>query len=143
MLSIVKISKLLSDKSRNINIKNSFDYIRLSRKGLTFKQLIDILNYTKITMKELPHIISISERQLLRYKADQILRRDISDQMIQVAHLYNKGYEIFEDELHFQEWMHSEIQGLGFEQPVNLLDTSMGIQIVINELGRLEHGIVS
>ena len=43
----------------------------------------------------------------------------------------------------FQEWMNSEIQGLGFEKPLSLLDTSIGIQILINELGRLEHGIVS
>ncbi len=143
MQDVVKVSQLLSDKSRDIHIKNSFGYIDLSRKGLTFKQLKDILKYTKLTIKELPNIIAISERQLLRYKDDQILRKDISDQMIQVAQLYSKGYSIFEQELHFQEWMHSEIQGLGFEKPINLLDTSMGIQILINELGRLEHGIVS
>ena len=140
---MVKISKLLSDTSRNINIKNSFDYIELSRKGLTFSQLKNILKYTNLTVKDLPKIISISERQLSRYKDEQILRRDISDQMIQITKLYSKGYEIFEDESHFQEWMNSEIQGLGFEKPLYLLDTSMGIQIVINELGRLEHGIVS
>ena len=140
---MVKISKLLSDTSRNINIKNSFDYIKLSRKGLTFSQLKNILKYTNLTVKDLPKIISISERQLSRYKDEQILRRDISDQMIQITKLYSKGYEIFEDESHFQEWMNSEIQGLGFEKPLYLLDTSMGIQIVINELGRLEHGIVS
>ena len=140
---MVKISNLLSDKSRNIKIKNSFDYIELSRKGLTFKQLNDILKYTNLSLKDLSRIISISERQLTRYKDDQILRRDISDQLIQVAQLYSKGYEIFENESYFQEWMNSEIQGLGFEKPINLLDTSMGIQILINELGRLEHGIVS
>ena len=140
---MVKISNLLSDKSRNIKIKNSFDYIELSRKGLTFKQLKDVLKYTNLTLKDLPRIISISERQLTRYKDDQILRRDISDQIIQVAQLYSKGYEIFENESYFQEWMNSEIQGLGFEKPINLLDTSMGIQLLVNELGRLEHGIVS
>lgn len=143
MQEMVEISKLLSDKSRNISIRNSFDYIELSRKGLTFRQLKDILNYTNLKIKDLPRIISISERQLSRYKDEQLLRRDISDQMIQVAKLYHKGYEIFEQASHFQEWMNSEIQGLGFEKPLHLLDTSMGIQLLINELGRLEHGIVS
>lgn len=140
---MIKISNLLRDDSRNIKIRNAFDYITLSRKGLTVKQLNNILKYTNLSFKTLPKIIAISERQLSRYTSEHILRRDISDQMIQVAQLYHKGYEIFGNERHFQEWMNSEIQGLGFEKPINLLDTSIGIQLVVNELGRLEHGIVS
>ena len=140
---MVKISKLLSDKSRNIKVEDSYDYIELSRKGLTVKQLYDILDYTKISIKELPEIISLSERQLLRYTKDKILRTDISAQLIQIVELYEKGYEIFEDEKKFQLWMNRKIRGLGGIEPKKLLDTTFGIQLVIDELGRLEHGIVS
>jgi putative toxin-antitoxin system antitoxin component (TIGR02293 family) len=140
---MVQISKLLSDKSRNIKIEDSFDYIELSRKGLTVKQLYDILDYTNISLKELPKIISLSERQINRYTKDSILRTDISAQLIQIVELYNKGYDVFEDEVKFQTWMNRKIRGLGNIEPKNLLDTPFGIQLIYDELGRLEHGIIS
>ena len=140
---MVKISKILSDKSRNIKVKNSFDYIELSRKGLRVKQLHEILDYINLSTKELAKIISLSERQINRYKDDDVLRTDISAQLIQIVELYTKGYELFEDTDKFQRWMNSEIQGLGNVKPISLLDTIFGIQMVINELGRLEHGVYS
>ena len=140
---MVQISKLLSDKSRNIKVKNSYDYIELSRKGLTAKQLKSILEYTNLSIKEIAEIISLSERQLLRYEDDQVLRTDVSAQIIQIVELYEMGYEIFDREVDFQEWMNGEILGLGNVKPLSLLDTTFGIQMVVNELGRLEHGIVS
>ncbi|MEM1319133.1 MAG: antitoxin Xre/MbcA/ParS toxin-binding domain-containing protein [Bacteroidota bacterium] len=140
---MVQISQLLSDESRNIKIQSPFDYIELSRKGLTVKQLHDILDYTKISIKELPKIISLSERQINRYTKDKALRTDISAQLIQIVELYNKGYELFEDEEKFQLWMSRKIRGLGNMVPKKLLDTTFGIQLIIDELGRLEHGIIS
>ena len=140
---MVQISKLLSDKSRNIKIKDSFDYIELSRKGLTVNQLYDILDYTNISIKELPKIISLSARQINRYTKEKVLRTDISAQLIQIVELYNKGYEIFKEEDKFQTWMNRKIRGLGNVEPKKLLDTTFGIQLIIDELGRLEHGIIS
>lgn len=143
VINMVKISEILSDKSRNIDVNNSFDYIELSRKGLRVKQLHDILDYINISTKELAKIISLSERQINRYKEDDVLRTDISAQLIQIVELYTKGYELFEDQKKFQRWMNSEIQGLGNVRPISLLDTIFGIQLVVNELGRLEHGVYS
>ena len=140
---MVKISNLLSDKERNIDVNDSFDFIELSRKGLTIKQLHKILDYTKLTIKDLPHIIALSERQINRYEDHQVLRRDISAQLIRIVELYSKGYDVFEDEKKFQTWMNRKIRGLGNVEPKKLLDTTFGIQLVIDELGRLEYGIIS
>ena len=140
---MVKIAKLLSDSKRGIKIKSSRDYIELSRKGLTMKQLKEILKFTMITLKDLSSILSISERQLTRYEEDKILRIDISAQLIQIAELYQFGYEVFENEENFQKWMNSEIRALGFQKPINLLDTPFGITEVKNIIGRLEYGVYS
>ncbi len=140
---MIQANAILSDKSREIIINNSFDYLELNRKGLTIKQLHDILEYTNLSLKKLSNIISLSERQLNRYENDHILRRDISGQLIQIVELYRKGYELFEDREKFQSWMSSEISGLGNVKPESLLDTVFGIRMVINALGRLEHGIIS
>lgn len=140
---MVKIAKLLSDSSRGIKVKSSRDYIELSRKGLTMSQLRGILNFANLSLKDISSILSISERQLTRYENDKILRIDISAQLIQIAELYEFGYEVFEDEEKFQKWMFSEIRALGFQKPINLLDTPFGINEVRNIIGRLEYGVYS
>lgn len=140
---MVKIANLLSDSTRGIKVKSSRDYIELSRKGLTMKQLREILKFTNLSLKELSSILSISERQLTRYKDDKILRIDISAQLIQIAELYEFGYEVFENEEKFQKWMKSKIRALGYQKPINLLDTPFGISEVQNIIGRLEHGVYS
>jgi putative toxin-antitoxin system antitoxin component, TIGR02293 family len=140
---MVKISKLLSDKSRGIQVKSSRDYITVSRKGLSVRQLKEILRFTNISLKQIASMVSISERQLTRYTDDKILKTDISAHLIQITELYQFGYEVFEDEENFQRWVNREIRGLGYQKPIDLLDTPFGIQDVKNELGRLEHGVYS
>ncbi len=140
---MVNISKILSDSKRGITIRSVRDYIELSRKGLTMNQLREILKFTNISLKDLSNILSISERQLSRYDDDKILRTDISAHLIQITELYQFGYDVFEDKQKFQEWMKSEIRALGYQKPIELLDTPFGINDVKNVIGRLEHGVYS
>lgn len=142
-LIMMQTSQLLSDKSRNIQVKDPFDYIELSRKGLTVKQMYAILAFTNITIKELPNIIALSERQINRYTKEKVLRTDISAQLIQIVELYSKGYDLFEDRAKFQTWMSRKNKGLGNIEPKKLLDTHFGIQMVVDELGRLAYGVIS
>jgi len=140
---MVKIPKLLNDSKRGIKVKSSRDYITLSRKGLTMSQLREILKFTNISLNQISSILSISERQLTRYANDKILKTDISAHLIQITELYQFGYEVFEDEKNFQKWMNSEIRALGFQKPIDLLDTPFGINDVKNVIGRLEYGVYS
>lgn len=140
---MVQIANLLSDKERGINVTGSKDYISLSRKGLSVKQLKKILTFTNLSIKDIAAIISVSVRQLARYDDDKILRRDISAHLILITELYRFGYDVLEHQENFQKWMHTKIRGLGYQKPIELLDTPFGIQDIKNELGRLEHGVYS
>lgn len=40
-------------------------------------------------------------------------------------------------------WLHCSAKGLGGEQPASILTTAMGVQAVVDLIGRIEHGIVS
>lgn len=139
---MVKITDIINTKSRKIDIRSTYDYVKLSRAGLTSNELRKILKYTGITAKKMASILSISERQISRYENEKILKKDMSAQLIQIANLYIRGYKLFEEEGKFQGWMKSEIRGLAYEKPIDLLDTAFGIELVYDELGRLEHGII-
>lgn len=132
---------ILSDQSRGITAKSSSDYIAISRKGLSVKQLKQILNFTGIDIKEITKLIALSNRQFARYTDDTILKRNISAHLIQILELYKFGYEVFEDESNFQEWMNTKIRTLGYQRPIDLLDTPFGINDVKTIIGRIEHGV--
>lgn len=140
---MVEITQLLSDKTRGIKVNGSKDYIQLSRKGLSFSQLKEILNFTGISMKQIATMISLSDRQLARYTDDKILKIDTSARLIQIVELYKFGYEVFEDKVKFQLWMNSKIRALDNQKPIGLLDTPFGIHDVKTILGRLEYGVYS
>jgi len=101
-----------------------------------------IIEYTCLTAKEISQILPVSERQLSRYQEDHILRKDISSHLIQLVELFEKGYDVF-GKKKFQNWIRAEIRVLGNDKPINLLDTSIGIKMVEDIIGRIEHGVYS
>lgn len=137
------LKQILGDKSIDFELENRFDLIKLSRKGLSLKNLFSILEYTSLTVKDLAKIIPLSERQLQRYSKDQILRTDISVQLLQISELYSRGYEVFGSREKFRKWMEHSNIALSSIKPIELLDTSFGIQLILDEIGRIEHGIVA
>lgn len=137
------LKQILGDKSIEFELENRLDLIKLSRKGLSLKNLFSILEYTSLTVKDLVKIIPLSERQLQRYSKDQILRTDISVQLLQISELYSRGYEVFGSREKFRKWMEHPNMALSSVKPIELLDTSFGIQLVLDEIGRIEHGIVA
>lgn len=137
------LKQILGDKSIDFELENRFDLIKLSRKGLSLKNLFSILEYTSLTVKDLAKIIPLSERQLQRYSKDQILRTDISVQLLQILELYSRGYEVFGSREKFRKWMEHSNIALSSIKPIELLDTSFGIQLILDEIGRIEHGIVA
>lgn len=126
----------------NTPLNSRLDFIQLSRKGLSVSSLNKIQSFTSLTNKELVQILPISERQLSRYKETHILKKDISSILIQIVELFEKGYEIFGQEK-FKIWIRSEIRALNNIPPIQLLDTPIGIQLVADILGRIEHGVYS
>jgi len=125
----------------NSNIKNDFDLIALSRTGLpksTLAFLSKVLNISKERMSALLHV---SHRTIQRKKDHDLISVHSTEQVIEIAEVIAKGMEVFEDLDTLQEWLHSPLESLNRQRPIALLDTSFGTNILLKELGRLEHGI--
>jgi putative toxin-antitoxin system antitoxin component (TIGR02293 family) len=61
--------------------------------------------------------------------------------VIELAKIYSRGEEVFGTLDAFREWMQSSVRALGDKRPREFLDTSIGIEMLMEELGRIEHGI--
>lgn len=122
-------------------LRTIYDFIEVSRSGITKKNLIHLSKTIHIGLKELAQILHISERTLQRYALNKKLGIEVSTKVLQLAKLYAKGEQVFGDLERFRTWMSLPNTALGHKCPIHLLDTTFGFQVVNEELIRIEHGI--
>lgn len=118
-----------------------FDLLKLTREGLPKKVLTSLAKKIAITLQELSDIMHISERTLQRYDDNAIIKTEYAEKAIELARLYSRGQEVFGSMDKFQRWMKTPGHVFRNETPISLLDTSVGFDMVLRELGRIEHGI--
>jgi len=117
--------------------------IRVIRSGVpkrSFDRLVDI---TGIAVPEMAKLLHISDRTLRRYTPDQEFSQEQGERIVALANLYSRGEEVFESIDRFNTWMGRGQIAFGNESPKSYMDTSLGIGLILDELGRIEHGILA
>ncbi len=123
------------------SIKNENDLIDVIRTGVPRRVMDNLMTITDISMTEMAAIIHTSDRTLRRYTPSQKLSQEQSERMVELARLYSRGEEVFGSLLEFRQWMNTELVAFGNKKPKNYLDTSLGIAMITDELGRIQNGI--
>lgn len=119
------------------------DLIKLARKGLKKETLVSLASYLDVTMDQLSVLLHTSYRNLLRKDATDVLDSYKTEKVLELAAFASRGIEVIGSKKGFQHWVHSPILALGNRKPLEFLDTTFGIQMVIKILGRLEQGVYS
>jgi putative toxin-antitoxin system antitoxin component (TIGR02293 family) len=122
-------------------IRNETDFINIIRNGIPRQAMDNLMNIADLSLTEMAAIIHTSDRTLRRYEANQRLSQEQSERMIEMARLYSRGEEVMGSIDTFKEWMNTKLVAFGGQRPKDYLDTSLGIAMIMDELGRLQHGI--
>ena len=118
-------------------------FIDLIRKGLPKKVLDHLLAKMDISEDEMAAILHVSKRTLQRRTTQESLNEEQSERLIELAKLYSKGEEVLGTLENFKSWMKTSLLALGNKRPKDFLDTSIGIGILLDVLGRIEQGVFS
>ena len=95
-------------------------------------------------MQDWASFLHISERTLQRYKKDKKAFDSLqSERIMQIVLLQKFGTEVFGSEENYSTWLISNNVALGNCLPKSLLDNTFGIELVKNELGRIQHGVLA
>jgi len=128
----------------NTKLLDTVELLKLSRKGISFDLFEKIAKSHSYTTKEWSSFLHLTERTIQRYKKERRKFESLqSERIIEIAQLHLKGKEVFDSKLNFEEWMNSKIIALGNIRPIELLDSSFGIEMLMDELGRIEHGVLA
>ncbi len=125
----------------NRSIQSIIDMIR---EGVPYKVFQKFMDRTALTLSEWSSFLHLSERTIQRYQSENRAFDSLqSERIIDIALLYKRGFEVFGDTNAFDTWISTYSIALGNIKPKSLLDNSFGIQVLKDELGRLEHGILA
>lgn len=141
---IAQVENLLGGSSLLGNsINTEMDLYRLSSQGIPKKSLVTLVKNINTSMRAMAKILHVTERTLQRKKDLDLLSEDISEHIIQIAEVYTRGIQVFESADNFSVWMDSSCIALDNQKPNKLLSSRYGIQLILNEIGRIEHGVFS
>ncbi len=113
------------------------DRIRVGVKKDDWKQLITSIGSTE---REFEYILpsSISSMQ-----KKSVYGRETSERIYELARLFGLGYEVFDSKDDFKEWLMTPTRSLGNKKPFDLLDSSIGFEMVENEIIRIKYNVYS
>jgi len=115
-----------------------------SRKGLEPQAAFDLIALTLLPGAMIEDILYVSLKTLANYKQRKTqLNAAISEKVLSIFALYKKGIAIFGSLDEFNKWMAAPAYGLGGQHPNDLLDTMTGINLINEELTRIEYGDVA
>ena len=123
------------------SIESEIDLYELGRSGIPKKALMHLATSMDLSMRAMARILHVAERTLQRKKEDELLAQDISEHVIQVAEVYARGSGVLGDAERFRVWLTATNTALGNRTPMELLSSRYGALMVLDALGRMEHGI--
>jgi len=104
----------------------------------TFFEVADLTGYRR---EQLAEVFDTSLKTFQRYEREQKrLNPQDSEKALKIMALFQKGPEVFGSMDAFRHWMDKPAYGLGNQVPFDLLHTSGGIDLIMDELVRIEYG---
>lgn len=125
------------------NAHSEIDILNLIKKGVPKKALDKTMQMMDFSLDEMSTILHVSERTLRRYDDKSNLNIEQSERIIELNKLYQFGIEVLGSLDNFKIWINSPILALGQQKPKEFLDTSLGITMLKNILGRIQYGVFS
>lgn len=119
------------------------DYYRISRTGIKKRALLNLAANIDLSVRAIAALLNVTERTLQRKGESDLLDASTSEQVLQIAEVFSRGSEVFGSAADFREWIGAENKALGGKRPMELLSSRFGAQMVLDILGRIEHGAFS
>lgn len=113
-------------------------------KGFEPKVYRNIVERVKLSQSEFQHVTLIPVSTIKRrLKNEERFNTQESDAIYRLAMLLKLATELFDDEERALGWMRENVYGLGGKRPLDMVSTTVDVEIVKDLIGRLEHGVFS
>jgi putative toxin-antitoxin system antitoxin component (TIGR02293 family) len=141
---LASVTELLGGKKTlGREIKTQLDLVEISSRGVQKKSLQRLARYMGSSTSKMAALLPVTERTIQRYAPEDHFNRVVSEYILHIAEVMAKGTEVFGDKNAFMHWLAQPNTALGSRTPKSLLDSRFGTDMILDELGRIEHGVFS
>jgi putative toxin-antitoxin system antitoxin component (TIGR02293 family) len=117
-------------------------WLAIRERPLKKRHVILISIKLGLPQKDTAELVGVSVRTYQRQKKTADITTAASENIVKLAELYETGITAFDNnEESFAAWLNTPIPALNNEKPIELLSSNLGIDLVIEELLRIEYGI--
>ncbi|KYG82763.1 antitoxin Xre/MbcA/ParS toxin-binding domain-containing protein [Roseivirga echinicomitans] len=114
------------------------NYYSLAEHDISKNYIKAILEVSKLSLNELMAIIPIS---IDTYKRKTEFNPPVTEKILEIEEVYRTGLNAFGEGFH--TWMATENVAMGGIIPKKLLSNSFGVRKLLDEIGRMEHGVLA
>lgn len=113
-------------------------------KEFTFSEFKKIADKVDLTQKEWSDVLHISERTLQRYSKDNsTFNFGVIDRILLIDKVFKKGIDVFGNARDFLAWLKAGPVSIDGKLGFGSLASFDGTNKILNQLGRIEHGILA
>lgn len=154
---LLKPQVLIGTHLLGIDVSNTDELIAVLQKGISFKVLETLGAQTvavggslkanpetaRLAGLRMAQLIGISESTYQRRKLEKKLLPKESEGVYRYAALLARASEVFTTPEAARQWLNQPVRALGDKIPLEYARTEVGAALVMQILGRIEHGVVS
>jgi putative toxin-antitoxin system antitoxin component (TIGR02293 family) len=120
---------------------DAISLLNTSKKGLDAKSALDFLSLSGFTQDEFQETFKTTVKTIQNHvNKDLKLDAALSEKLLKSFALFDTGIEIFGSGQAFHQWLNTPAYGLGNRLPFDMMDTIIGIQLIEEELIRIQFG---
>jgi putative toxin-antitoxin system antitoxin component (TIGR02293 family) len=136
----------VQELARKYDVSAGSDYALTDRAcaGIPVSAFFDLQQVSGLTNDELAGMLDLSYKSVQRYRKEgKKLNPLNSEQILKMIVLYQKAEEVIGSIASFNNWLRKPAAGLGNKNPIRYLQTPGGIDLIFDELVRIEYGALA
>ena len=116
--------------------------LKLREQPIRLSDLIRIATKLGMDQNQMSLLTDVSIRAFKKKPKSSLLSFHLSERVLMLENLYQIGLDVFDsNEFSFLDWLKSKIPALDNHVPNDLLTSLLGIDVVKEELLRIEHSV--
>jgi putative toxin-antitoxin system antitoxin component (TIGR02293 family) len=141
---VKELTKFMGGSSVVGSPRSDFEFIEILRNGLPSKVIECVVKSSAVSEDVIYESLRIAKRTAARRKASASrLKATESELIYRFSKVVVTATEILGNRDNAREWLLTGNRALNGERPIDLLDTAIGCEDVMNVLQRIEFGVYS
>lgn len=144
MVSMKELTKFMGGPRVVGSPRSDFEFIVAIRQGLPAGVIECVAASSSLTEDEILRALRIAKRTAARRKAKASRLKAFESELIyRLSKVMVAATEVLGDRAKAREWLLAENRALHGERPIDLLDTAIGFEDVLDVLRRIDYGVYS